>query len=380
MDPKEGPTLPSRRPDRLWLCLALAFLPAVAQGHAAGLSYLDLSLEGTSVQASLDLPAQDLAASLDLDADHDGNITAPEVDAQEAALRAWLGANVALSADHRSCTPATGSVTLHNAGLLTIRLRYDCPGSYSALGLRSSLGQSHGSTYSTFVELRRPGVADSQRTLLTGTDASYTFSVGGSAGGESAWRTAAEFVQLGVTHIFLGFDHILFLLALLMMCQSLRSMVGLATAFTVAHTITLSLAATKTVVLPSRFTESAIAASIAWVAIENWLYAPPRRPGAPAPLGLRLRWLLTFSFGLIHGFGFASALAEHGLPSRSVPLALGCFNGGVELGQVAIIAAAYPFLRKARHLAWYRPKGVRFASVGILALAIYWFIERAFLG
>jgi len=355
--------------------VALLLLPAGARAHATGLSFLDLSVDGSQVRGALDLPAADLSPLLGLAANRNGLVGEPELREREAALVSWLGQNLRMLADGAPCDPGAGSAELRDGTLLTIRLTWACRGEIRVLEVRSSIGETIGSGYSTFVQLQRRG-SPPDRTLLTGDQTGHSFDL---VRHESAWQTAREFASLGVFHIFTGYDHILFLLALLMLGGRLSRVIGLASAFTVAHTITLSLAATNMVSLPARLTESAIAASIAYVALENWFYARPPPPGQREPLG-RLRWVLTFGFGLVHGFGFASALAERGLPHAHIPLALASFNVGVELGQVAIIAVAYPLLRQAGRQRWYRPQGVRFASVGVFTVALYWFVQRAFAG
>jgi hypothetical protein len=322
-----------------------------AHAHATGLAYLDLRIEGATIQVALDLPAADVASRLGLDPDHDGIVTEDEIRQQAPALGLWLGHALQLVADGAACQMGPVRAELRKDILLALETTFACSAPIRSLELSSAIGDAVGAGSSTFVQLRRPG-ADPDRTLLSGGETSHTFLVGSS---ESAWTTAGEFIGLGIHHIFTGYDHILFLIALLMLGGRLLRVVGLASAFTVAHTITLSLAAT-----------------------ENWIDAPPPPPGAKEPLGLRWRWLLTFGFGLVHGFGFASALAERGLPAQHLPLALGSFNVGVELGQIVIISIAWPLLRWAAGHSWYRPRGVRWASTGIFAIAIYWFVQRAF--
>jgi hypothetical protein len=345
-----------------------------ADAHATGLAYLDLVAEDSTVQVTLDLPATDVASSLGLDPDHNGVITVDEVRARTPALGQWLGAALQIIADGSPCRIGAVQADLKKDVLLALQTSFACGPTIRTLDVHSAIGDAVGSGSSTFVQLRRHD-ASPDRTLLSGAETSHTFVLGSN---ESAWVTVGEFVRLGIHHIFTGYDHILFLLALLMIGGGLLRIVGLASAFTIAHTITLSLAATHTVVLPSRLTESAIAASIAYVAAENWIDARPPASGVPEPFGLRWRWLLTFAFGLVHGFGFASALAEKGLPAQHLPLALGSFNVGVELGQIAIISLAYPVLRRATGRSWYRPSGVRWASAAIFSIAIYWFVQRAF--
>ena len=144
-------------------------------------------------------------------------------------------------------------------------------------------------------------------------------------------------------------------------------MLKVVTAFTVAHSITLSLAALGVVSLPSRFVESAIAASVVFAALNNLRGTIERR-----------RWVMAFVFGLIHGFGFASALADLGLPTQALALALVGFNVGVELGQMAIVVAFIPFAFWLRATKFYRVGVLVVGSILVALIAAYWFIQRAF--
>jgi hydrogenase/urease accessory protein HupE len=183
---------------------------------------------------------------------------------------------------------------------------------------------------------------------------------------------AWAFLGLGVEHIWTGYDHLLFLFGLLVVCRSFRSVVAIISCFTVAHSITLALAAFDVVQLPSRFVEPTIAATICYVGVENLL----RRGAEP-----RGRWLLTFVFGLIHGFGFASVLRDLGVGAggHGLIVPLFTFNLGVEVGQISIAAVALPalwFLRKREAL--FRPESPILSSI-VAAAGLYWFLQRTVL-
>ena len=177
------------------------------------------------------------------------------------------------------------------------------------------------------------------------------------------------FLQLGVEHIWTGYDHLLFLFALLVVCRSFRSIVAIITCFTLAHSITLALATLEVVNLPSRFVEAAIAASIVFVGLENVV----RRGEEP-----KGRWALTFAFGLIHGFGFASVLKDLGVGQGGQGLAmpLFTFNAGVELGQVVVAAVVLPIVWKLRKNEKFLRRGVPALSAAVAAAGLYWFLER----
>ena len=202
----------------------------------------------------------------------------------------------------------------------------------------------------------------------------------------SSGEQFADFVKEGVLHIWIGFDHILFLLALLLPAVLVRSRVPgepwtgapsfgyafwdvfrVVTSFTVAHSITLTLAALGVVSFPSRIVESAIAASVVLAALNN-----------VRPMVYRARWIIAFVFGLIHGFGFASVLADLGLPTDALLLSLVAFNVGVELGQLAIVAVFLPIAYTLRNTRFYRRALLIGGSLVVAALAAVWLVERAF--
>lgn len=180
------------------------------------------------------------------------------------------------------------------------------------------------------------------------------------------------FLLLGVEHIWLGYDHLLFLFALLLVCRSFRSIVGIVSCFTVAHSLTLALATFEIVRLPSRLVEAAIAASIVFVGVENLV-----RRGAE-PKG---RWALTFAFGLVHGFGFASVLGDLGVGrgGQGIAMPLFSFNLGVELGQIAIAAVVLPILWKLRQQEKFVQRGVPVLSAIIALAGAFWLLQRTVL-
>jgi len=172
-----------------------------------------------------------------------------------------------------------------------------------------------------------------------------------------------------VEHIWTGYDHLLFLFALLVVCRSFRSIVAIISCFTLAHSTTLALATLNIVNLPSRFTEPAVAATIVFVGLENLFRRGAEPPG---------RWALTFGFGLIHGFGFASVLRELGVGENgtSIAMPLFTFNAGVELGQIAIAAVVLPVVWRLRKNEKFVTRGVPALSLLVALAGCYWFLER----
>jgi hydrogenase/urease accessory protein HupE len=189
-----------------------------------------------------------------------------------------------------------------------------------------------------------------------------------------ALAIAGAFVWHGIEHILGGYDHLLFVLALILIVRSGRALFWTITAFTLAHSITLALATLGVVRVPGPPVEAAIAFSIVLLASEIL-----RLRRGESSLTSRWPWVVAFAFGLLHGFGFAGALAEIGLPQRDIPLALAAFNIGVELGQLAFIGGVFAIvwlMRRVRIASWIESNGPRAAPYAIGALASFWFIER----
>jgi hydrogenase/urease accessory protein HupE len=176
----------------------------------------------------------------------------------------------------------------------------------------------------------------------------------------------AQFLALGVRHILTGYDHLFFLLGLLIACRTLRAALGVVTCFTLAHSVTLALAGLQIITLPSRIVEPVIAATIIFVGVENLRGAT------------RGRYLLTFVFGLMHGFGFAAALRAIGLGSHGAPirLPLFAFNLGVEAGQIAVASIALPILWRLRRVPLFARHGDRAVSILICVAGAVWLVQR----
>ena len=189
---------------------------------------------------------------------------------------------------------------------------------------------------------------------------------------QSGWSVAGVYLKLGVEHILLGIDHLLFVLSLLLITRGTRLLVKTVTAFTVAHSITLALATLGFVHVPSAPVEAVIALSIVFVAAET-IHAQKGREG----ITVRQPWIVAFAFGLLHGFGFAGALSEVGLPQGHIPLALLFFNGGVELGQLLFVAAVLTLGALVWRVRVPLPRWVELVPpYAIGSVAMFWVIQR----
>ncbi|MBV8857471.1 MAG: HupE/UreJ family protein [Acidobacteria bacterium] len=209
--------------------------------------------------------------------------------------------------------------------------------------------------------------------VLTAASSSVEANAEGSPSASAAGPSSSfwSFLKLGVEHILTGYDHLLFLCGLLVACRRFSTAAKIITCFTLAHSLTLALAALDVVSLPPRVVEPLIAASIVFVAVENLV-----RKGEPG-----WRWALTFALGLVHGFGFAGALKQAGLGAGGAALLvpLFSFNLGVELGQAGVAVVLLPLLWKLRDLPAFERYGRNVISIAIALAGLWWFVTRLFL-
>jgi HupE / UreJ protein len=250
---------------------------------------------------------------------------------------------------------------LFDEHVLDLDMTYTFPQDVLALKVHSALPEVLGKGHVHLVTFILNGRVQEAILVSGRNDAFFTQTSG------SKLQTFLRFVWLGMQHIATGYDHLAFLLGLLIATASLGSLVKTITSFTVAHSITLALATFDIVILPSRFTESMIALSIVYVAVENLI----RNRSLD-------RWRITFLFGLVHGFGFSNVLREMQLPRADLALSLFSFNLGVEIGQLIFVVLLFPSLEDLlkRGWTWLRPA----ISWVIALLASYWFVQRAFFG
>jgi len=345
--------------------LACAALPAGA--HEQSVSVGELDVRGERVAARLRFAGMDLAALLRLEQGPDGTYTQQGVEAVLPALLHLTLDEYAVATPDGPCRrDAGGRAEVEGGDGIVVEGAWTCAREIEALRVRAG-----------FLEVLPPGHAHlakvsfadgrvSQRAVQAD---SPRFEVERRSG---FWAAAGRFLQLGIEHIFTGYDHVAFLIGLLLLGGSFKELVQIVTAFTVAHSITLALATLAVVNPTPRVVEPLIAASIVYVAAEN-LWALRRGTRAAA---LRHRWMLTFAFGLVHGFGFASVLRELHLPRSGLAAALVTFNLGVEVGQVCIVALAVPLLAALRRTRWFETVGVRICSLAVGCLGLTWLVQR----
>jgi len=270
---------------------------------------------------------------------------------------------IVVEADGNRCRPGRFRIQGSQAGdaKVTLELELICRAAPRMLKVREDWVRLFGEHYQTILSVQTP--RGSQERVLGENGREAIFELGGAAA-PSGWL---DFIWMGAEHILGGPDHLLFLVALLAYARRFWSVVTIVTAFTLAHSITLSLAVLGVVDVPGSIVEPLIAASIVWVALENLVW-----PGRQWR-----RWLVSFVFGLVHGLGFASALAELSLDRGALIKALVGFNVGVELGQVAFIAIFLPLLIRASRAAAMR-RLPQVASALVAIMGGVWFVQRVF--
>lgn len=366
-----------RRALLFFVCL---FGTLSAYAHKPSDSYLVLSVKGNKIAGQWDIALRDLDFAIGLDANGDGAITWGEVRAKHSDISAYAMSRLQLSAQGNACPAhATGHlVDDHTDGAYAVlRFEAECSAIAETLLARYGLFFDIDPQHKGLLRLQYQGTSSTG--IFSPEQATQQFSLNQ----PSRLGQFFAYGREGVWHIWIGFDHILFLLALLLPSVVSRqqknwqavnafepafwTVLKIVTAFTVAHSLTLSLAALGIISLPSRWVESIIAASVVMAALNNVF-----------PLFGERRWVMAFVFGLIHGFGFASVLTDLGLPSDALVLALVGFNLGVEAGQLAIVAAFLPIAFALRRSWFYQRIILLGGSASIAILAMVWLVERAF--
>ncbi|MEO7056328.1 MAG: HupE/UreJ family protein [Caldimonas sp.] len=376
---------------RLALALCVLSIAPFAQAHKSSDSYLQIDLAPGKLDVRWDIALRDLDVALDLDSDADGKLTWGEVRGAWPRIEAY--ALQRMTIEGCPLTPTGRGLERRNDGAYAVLYLTSTCTVVGAPKIAYALFADVDPTHRGIAKVQRPGQDVALSVLEPGALSSAGATTGkapaasasdptssnsaGAAAAPSRW----EFLAEGIRHILTGYDHVLFLLCLLLpsvmrrtptgwqpverLSQAVWPIVGIVSAFTVAHSITLCLAALKIVSLSSSFIEPAIAVTIALAALDNLLPIFPVK-----------RVVVTFFFGLIHGFGFASVLAELNLPRSAFAWALLQFNVGLELGQLCIVAVATTLLFAFRQRPGYAKVVVGGGSVVAIVVATVWFIER----
>ncbi|HZP85832.1 MAG TPA: HupE/UreJ family protein [Burkholderiales bacterium] len=349
------------------VALLFGVAPAALWAHSTQLSSSRAAVSGNAVNVEVELNARDLEAALRGTILRQGNgvDSAALEGAREAIARYVLTHARVLAGAEIPCQGRAQGV-LPKAEHVVVRVAWHCPAVPGDLRYRVTLFQEVDPASRHMVVVS----GDARRVALLSVSTPQTTLAQTRVGGA---QTFQRYLLAGIEHIVIGYDHIAFLLAVIVWGRRIRPLVAAVTAFTIAHSVTLALAALDWVRLPSQVVEVAIALSIVLVAGQNFFVRERRH-----------RARVTFAFGLVHGFGFASVLRDYGIPSDAAVLALAAFNIGVEIGQVAIVllallvftALAYVLARskRGRELLVRLPDLI---SGVILLLGLYWMAERS---
>jgi hydrogenase/urease accessory protein HupE len=358
----------------LILVVLFSLLPLqYAKGHDPGLSSLTIRQRTNGLEATLTLAVRDAAQLAELDEDHDGIVTEAEFARSRRQLEAAVERQVVITATGKVVKNKSVHSRLDENNNVEVRLNFDAV-VLSNLEIQSKLITSLPLGHRQYLQVQNLRGETIFERLLSAAENRATMQMphtDASTAAVEVVRSFTNFFCLGVKHILTGYDHLLFLFGLLLVVRGFFSSLGIITSFTIAHSITLAVATLHLVQIPSRIVEPLIAASIVFVGIENLL-----RGDIPSA-----RRIVTFGFGLIHGFGFASALREAGIGSGTggVVLPLFSFNLGVELGQIMVAAAALPVIWKLRENPMFIARWAPACSAAVVLLGSFWFVQRVWM-
>lgn len=367
---------------RLYLFIILMLsLNGLSYAHKASDSYLYLDNQKQKLTARWDIALRDLEYVIGLDNDLNGEITWGEVKTRILDINAYALSRLKIVSDQQQClaNPRQHLISRHNQeGYLAIQLKFDCPSAVTTLTIEYQLLFDKDPLHRGLVRL--DSAQDMAQTWVFGPSSRRQHLKINNPG---SMRLLITYLREGVRHIWIGYDHILFLLTLLFPAvlvyrdrrwqpvdnfkPAFIEVVKIVTAFTLSHSVTLTLAVLNIISFQARWVEITIALSVLLSALNNLF-----------PVFTDKRWLLAFGFGLIHGFGFANVLIELGLPNKALGLALFGFNLGVEIGQLAIVVVYFPLAYYFRKSLTYRWVMLRFGSILAAGMAIFWIIQRVF--
>jgi hypothetical protein len=359
--------MPRRRVFAVWIGVIMSVMlpPANAGAHDLNSSYSAIVVTPDSLQAVFTFDISDLKKNFSLDANGDTKVDRDELLAAMPGIYDYVEEHAAIAIDFlpAKLERRPGGFTQDDFGNVFINFNFVRPLTAlpAEISVRLDFFEKFGAQHKNLAKI--VAGEQMQQAIFTEDSQRQRFVIGGDI---SLFSQIGAFIKLGVEHIFLGYDHIMFLFALIVIGGRLLDLVKIVTAFTVAHSITLILAALEILQLPPRLIESGIALSIAYVAAENFVIDQSNH-----------RWILTFMFGLVHGFGFANVLRDLGLPTTGLVPSLLAFNVGVEIGQLCMVAVFFPITLWIAKQKFQRRVVFAFSSV-ILLFGLAWFVERAF--
>jgi hydrogenase/urease accessory protein HupE len=347
------------------LCLLMMLLISITSIQSPSVYAHTNNSEGYSL---IEVNGNNLDYELKLDLTELGHSMNKEMDVQQSfdtkIVQDYINSHIELYADSKKVEGTIGKTdidSINDRQFAVINLDYKLDHKPESLNL----------VYNMFLDDSDPSHANYATVNLDGKQQEGILSYESrelEIGEISFVQNVKQFLLLGLEHIFTGYDHILFVISLLFGAKTIKNILGLVTAFTIAHSITLVLATLEIVQLPGRLVESAIALSIIYVALIN-IFNPDTK---------HQPWL-AFGFGLIHGFGFAGILSEMRLDGSQLATSLLSFNIGIEIGQLIIVSLVFPIILWLKKLTFKPVKWViPGTSVAILAFGLVWFIERAF--
>jgi hydrogenase/urease accessory protein HupE len=340
------------------------------QAHDPGLSTATITVGDHQIEVLLGFAEKDVESLLTVDGKRSYTRNPEELEPMRSELESLATQDIHLILEGVTAAPNQATAKRKDNQNIEILLRFERTNA-ARLRLVSKLFQRLPFGHRQFASAQTTSGVNLGQAMLSGSEDSWQIDLPKLASpttSANAGHSFFAFLKLGIEHILTGYDHLLFLFALLVVCRDLRSILTVITCFTIAHSITLALSTLDLIRLPARIVEPLIAASIAYVGIENLI-----RGDAP-----KWRWLITFSFGLVHGLGFADALKEFGIGSGQLGIVLPLvgFNLGVEFGQLSVAAVALPILWQLRKNPGFVRRWVPSCSVAVAMAGSYWMIER----
>jgi HupE/UreJ protein len=347
----------------LWASLVLMLHTPPSFAHPLMVGYADIAITDREVEVRLSVNLSELDQLMSLDANRNGEVEGEELAAKAIQISDYLRKKVQVRVGDAilpmEAEPFRIRRSLDGKPTLEATLRFRSVEALETFTILCEPLTELGADHRTLATITREGRVG---LFLFQQGAVYQGYHGRPRG---SWAYALQFIGLGIHHIFVGYDHIAFLLGLLLIGGRLLGIIKIVTSFTVAHSVTLSLAALNIVSLPPGLVEAGIALSVAYVALENLFFQSFDR-----------RWMVSFFFGLVHGFGFANVLNEMHLSRSGLAASLFFFNFGVEIGQLVIVMLFVPLLWLLARTRAYHVT-TKLASVVILALGAFWFVQRA---